>query len=102
MNSMRQNDIVAMLNKKANQANLIAFPIILTWWVRTEPADAATTISLTQIEEEKEKTEREEERERIRIGEKVNKQQETEQMIDLLTNASDSSIVQPLFIDVPH
>ncbi len=55
-----------------------------------------------KLKRRKKKTEREEERERIRIGEKVNKQQETEQMIDLLTNASDSSIVQPLFIDVPH
>ncbi len=55
-----------------------------------------------KLKRRKKKIEREEERERIRIGKKVNKQQETEQMIDLLRNASDSSIGQPLFIDVPH
>jgi hypothetical protein len=49
-------------------------------------------------QERERNTDRERER---KDRKKVNKQQETEQMIDLLRNASDSSIAQPLFIKIP-
>lgn len=55
-------------------------------------------ITILKMKRERKKN-REGEREK-RTKKKVNKQQETEQMIDLLANASDSSIVQPLFINL--
>jgi len=57
-------------------------------------------LALTNLKRRKrKKIERDREK---KTGKKVNKQQETEQMIDLLTNASDSSIILSLFINIRH